>query len=172
MSFAEIAKKRYSVRSYKDATVEREKILQILEAVRMAPSACNFQPVHFVVMTEKERVLQAAATFRADWLKDAPVLIAVCGDHSASWKRKDSKDHCDVDAAIAIDHLTLAAADLGLGTCWICAFDAQKCHEILQLPDHLEVIALIPLGYPNGEPPVEKPRKSLDQLVSWETYIS
>ncbi|NLY88194.1 MAG: nitroreductase [Firmicutes bacterium] len=168
MSFLELTKKRYSVRKYKDKPVEKEKILQVLEAARNAPSACNYQPWHFIVLNDEIIKTKVAETYPKDWFKKAPVVIVACGDHSVSWKRADGKDHCDVDLAIAIDHMTLAAADLGLGTCWICAFDAKSCHEILELPENLEVIALLPLGYPDDETIPDKKRKSLDEIVTWK----
>lgn len=115
MSFLELTKKRYSVRKYKDEPVEREKLLQVLEAARYAPSACNYQPWHFIVVTDEELKNRIAETYPRDWFREAPVVIVACGDHSASWKRGDGKDHCDVDLAIAIEHMALAAADLGLG---------------------------------------------------------
>ena len=170
MSFLELAQKRYSVRSYKDQPVEQDKILQVLEAARTAPSAVNYQPWHFIVAVEEEVKDKISEAYPRDWFRQAPVIIVACGDHDQSWKRNDGKDHCDVDVAIAVDHLTLAAADLGLGTCWVCAFDAEKVHSALELPDNLEVIALIPLGYPNEDRTREKKRKSLDELVSWNKY--
>ncbi|NLL51392.1 MAG: nitroreductase [Peptococcaceae bacterium] len=170
MAFIEIARKRYSVRKYKDLDIEKEKILQILEAARIAPSAVNYQPWHFIVLTEKKLIEQIAEVYPAKWLAKAPVIIVACGDHSKSWKRKDGKDHCDIDLAIAIDHITLAAADLGIGSCWVCAFEAAKCHEILSLPEHLEPVALLPMGYPLEETPPAKNRKNIDEIVSWEGY--
>jgi nitroreductase len=170
MSFLSIAEARYSVRSYLDQEVEKEKLLQVLEAGRLAPSAVNFQPVHFIVITDKEEKEKLSESYPRGWFKDAPVIIVACGNHNESWKRKDGKDHCDVDVAIAVDHLTLAATDLGLGTCWVCAFDAKLCHEILGLPEQLEPIVLIPLGYPKGERMTEAKRKSIEEIVSWERY--
>ncbi|NLM22126.1 MAG: nitroreductase [Peptococcaceae bacterium] len=170
MAFNELAKKRYSVRKYKDMAIEKEKILQILEAARIAPSAVNYQPWHFIVLTEKKMIEQIAEVYPGKWLAQAPVIIVACGDHSQSWKRKDGKDHCDIDLAIAIDHITLAAADLGIGTCWVCAFEAAKCHKILGLPEHLEPIALLSMGYPLEETPPKKSRKNIDEIVSWEGY--
>jgi len=145
MTFMEVARKRYSVRKYKEIPVDKDKILQILEAGRIAPSAVNYQPWHFIVLTERKMIEKVSQTYSGKWLAKAPAIIVACGDHSQSWKRKDGKDHCDIDLAIAIDHMTLAAVELGLGTCWVCAFDAAKCHEILGLPGNLEVIALLPL---------------------------
>ncbi len=168
MSFLELTKKRYAVRKYKEQPVEREKLLQVLEAARNAPSACNIQPWHFIVVTDEKIKAEVAATYPRDWFRKAPVIIVACGDHAASWKRADGKDHCDVDLGIAIEHLALAAADLGLGTCWVCAFDAKRCHQILELPDNLEVIALLPLGYPEEETIPEKKRKNLAEIVTWK----
>jgi nitroreductase len=171
MTFIDIAAGRYSVRNYKNVPVEKEKILKVLEAGRLAPSAVNYQPLHFIVITDgnvKNKVLEV---YSRDWIRKAPVLIVVCGDHSQSWKRKDGKDHCDIDAAISADHITLAAADMGLGTCWVCAFDAEKCHKVLDLPENLEAIALLPMGYPSQENyQPEKKRKSLSEIVSWDRY--
>jgi nitroreductase len=168
MDFLELAKKRYSVRKYSNKEVEKEKLLRIFEAVRLAPTACNLQPFRFVVITEPEMKNRIAAAYSGKWILPAPVIIAVCGDHSQSWKRRDGKDYCDVDAAIAVDHLTLAAAELGLGTCWIGAFDSRLCHDELKLPAHMEVIALIPLGYPEKEEIPEKNRKDLEDIIRWE----
>lgn len=170
MSFIELAERRYSVRSYEDKAVEKEKLLQLLEAGRLAPSAVNYQPVHFIVITDKEQKQKIYETYPREWITQAPVIIVACGDHSISWKRKDGKDHCDIDVAIAVDHMTLAAADLGLGSCWVCAFDAEKCHELLALPDNLEPIALLPVGYPKGTKVTQTKRKGIDEIVSWEKY--
>lgn len=170
MSFLELAKKRYSVRSYLDRPVEKEKLLQVLEAARIAPSAVNKQPWNFIVVTNENTKNKIAETYPREWFKTAPAVIVVCGNHSKSWKRKDGKDHCNIDVAIAIDHMTLAATDLGLGTCWVCAFDAKQCHKILGLPENLEVIALIPIGYPADTAPENKNRMDISEIVSWEKY--
>lgn len=170
MSFLAIAKSRYSVRSFEDKEVEKEKLLQVLEAGQIAPSAVNFQPIHLIVVTEQAEKEKLYQTYKRDWIKEAPVIIVACGDHKTSWNRKDGKDHADIDVAIAVDHMSLAAVDLGLGSCWVCAFDAELCHELLELPENLEVVALLPLGYPKGEKPGELRRKKLEELVSWERY--
>ncbi|MDF2523249.1 MAG: nfrA2 [Clostridiales bacterium] len=170
MSFIELANRRYSVREYKEIPVEKEKIIQVLEAGRVAPSAVNYQPLHFIVLTDENIKNKIFETYPREWFKKAPVIIAVCGDHSKSWKRKDGKDHCDIDVAIAVDHMILAATDIGLGTCWVCAFDAKRCQEVLELPDNLEVSALMPIGYAAENKVPEKKRKSLADIVSWERY--
>lgn len=167
MSFLEIAKARYSVRTYEDREVEKDKILQVLEAGRIAPSAVNFQPLHFFVITDQKEREKISEVYNRSWFKEAPVIIVACANHTASWKRKDGKDHSDIDVAIAIDHMTLAATDLGLGTCWVCALDAARCHELMGLPEDMEVVALLPLGYPRGERSAEFRRKSMEELVTW-----
>lgn len=171
MSFIDIARRRSSIRSFKEMPIEKEKLLQVLEAGRLSPSAVNYQPRHFIVLTDENIKKQIAESYPRDWFKKTPVIIAICGDHSQSWKRKDGKDHCDIDAAIAVDHMTLCATDIGLGTCWVCAFDAEKCHKVLSLPDNMEVIALLAVGYPveeNGH--VVKNRKDISGIISWERY--
>lgn len=170
MSFVDLVEKRYSVRKFSELEVEKDKIIQILEAARLAPSAVNFQPVHFIVVTDERLKDKISTTYPRDWFKEAPVVIIALGDREASWKRKDGKDHLDVDVAIAVDHLILAASELGLGTCWVCAFDAQKLQQILDLPNHLEPIALIPLGYPQAGQTTLKKRKALEEIVSWNGY--
>lgn len=172
MSIKDLIKKRYSTRKFKDIVVEKEKIEEILDIVRFAPSAVNRQPWHFVVITETELLERVMGTYKRDWIRKAPVIIAACGNYDESWKRKnDGKDHCDMDIAIAVDHLTLAALELGLGTCWVCNYDAEECDKILELPEGLKSIALIPIGYPEDLPEEmnnkEKPRKTLDEIVTW-----
>jgi nitroreductase len=167
MSVLGFVEKRYSVRGYQDRVVEKDKLLQILEAGRLAPSAVNFQPVHLYVLEKKEDQEKLYEVYGRDWFKDAPVIIAICGDHAKSWKRKDGKDHCDIDAAIVVDHMTLVATELGLGTCWICAFDAKRCHELLALPENMEVITLLTIGYASVEPPTQKKRLMMEEFVSF-----
>ncbi|HBG00248.1 MAG TPA: nitroreductase [Firmicutes bacterium] len=172
MTFLDLARKRYSLRKFGDQPVEKEKILRLLEAVRLAPSAVNYQPFHFIVVTDEDIKAKIAESYSREWFSEAPVVIVACGDHNTSWKRRDGKDHCDVDVAIAVDHLTLAAVEEGLGTCWVCAFDAMHVHRVLELPGHLEPIALVPLGYAQELAVPAKKRKDLGELVSWNRYNS
>jgi len=170
MSFLDIARKRCSVRSYLSREVEEEKLLQVLEAARIAPSACNLQPWRIIVVRDPQKKEALYEAYPRDWFIKAPVILTICVDHTQSWKRSDGKDYGDVDIAIAVDHMTLAAADLGLGTCWIGAFNVFKCSQALQLADHLEPIAMLPLGYPaKTESPDRHAtrRKSLDEIVEW-----
>ncbi len=171
MAFLELARKRFSCRKYKADPVEKEKLEYILEAGRLAPSACNNQPWKIFVISGKEQLEMMHPVYGRPFFKEAPVLLVICGDHSASWKRADGKDHCDIDAAIITDHMTLAASDQGLGTCWICNFDKLKCAEVLDLSENIEPIAILTLGYPSDAKMTEnrdRQRKSLNEIVEWE----
>ncbi len=171
--FYDLAKARYSLRNYSDIPVEEEKLRYILECGRIAPSAANHQPWHIIVITGMQMRLKLAETYNRPWFIQAPVVLVICGDHHAGWKRADGKDHTDIDASIIIDHMTLAAAEQGLGTCWICNFDAGRCSEILALPAHIEPIAYLPLGYPGKEPDDRTRhlvRKTTEEIVHWETF--
>lgn len=172
MSFLELAHKRFSVRSYDSRPVDAELVIQVLEAARWAPSACNLQPWRWVVVTEQERRTALRPAYDREWVWNAPVVLAACLDTTECWKRQaDGKSYGDVDIAIAFDHLTLAAADLGLGTCWIGAFNPSIAREALGLPAHIEPIALTPLGYPlAGAQPRNPKRKELAEIVHWERW--
>jgi nitroreductase len=172
MDFNQVISKRFSVRSFTSQEIDQNCILEILKAARLAPSAVNFQPWHFIVITGKENLTELQQVYPRNWFREAPVCIVVCSDHSQSWKRKsDEKDFADVDAAIVIDHLILKATDLGLGTCWVCNFDVEIARKNLQIPDHIEPIALIPLGYTTTEAP-PKSRKPLSEMVHWQKFTT
>lgn len=166
MHFFELIKKRYSVRGFKNTAVELEKLKSVMEAARLAPSAVNFQPWKFFVITDRKILNELSKTYSREWFKTAPTCIVACGDHQTSWKRSDGKDHCDIDVAIAVEHIMLAATELGLGTCWVCNFDAKMCAEILNLPKELEPVAMIPIGYPDIVA-VEKKRKPIEEIVEY-----
>ena len=164
MSFLDLVRGRYSVRNFTNVPVEEEKLRAVFEAVRAAPSACNFQPWVFIIIRDEHSRFLFEKIYNRNWFLSAPVIVAACCDRSASWKRGDGKDFGDIDVAIALDHLTLAAAELGLGTCWIGNFDEKKARQVLRLPDHFDPVALTPLGYP-GCVASEKKRKSLDEIL-------
>ncbi|MEA2105118.1 MAG: nitroreductase family protein [Bacteroidota bacterium] len=173
MTFIDLAKQRYSCRKYLDKPIEKTLLLQVLESGRIAPSAKNKQPWHFVVINEKENQEKIKSCYDREWIKSAPTIIVVCGDHRESWRRSDGKIHTDIDIAIAIDHMTLAAADIGLGTCWVCKFDVMKCAKILELPEGVEPISLIPIGYPADEMDLnrhEQLRKPINEVTHWEKF--
>jgi nitroreductase len=145
-----------------------EDLLLVLEAGRLAPTAVNKQPLCFIVLLG-EQIARLKPVYDRDWFLQAPCVIVVCADHQSAWVRKDGKSYADVDAAIAMDHMILAAADRGLGSCWIGAFDRQRACEALRLPEHVEPIVMTPLGYGVSRPE-PKPRKSLEELTCWGVY--
>jgi len=151
MTFLELAKRRYSCRHYDTRPVEKKKLDLVLEAGRVAPSAANVQPWHFYIFRKHENIKQLYEAYTRDWFSTVPCVIVICGNHRQSWKRNDGKDHCDIDIAITTDHMTLQAAELGLATCWICNFNREKATRVLGLPEYLEPIVFLPLGYPLDE---------------------
>lgn len=163
-----LSQQRYSVRNYTSQPVSDVTLRYILEVARLAPSAVNLQPWSFVVVRDRALLDRLATVYSREWFATAPCCIVVCGNHNESWhRRNDGKDHCDIDIAIATEHLALAAAEQGLGSCWVCNFDAEACRQILQLPDGVEPMVLLPVGYAaQGELP-EKKRKPLDEIVVW-----
>ena len=169
MEFLELAKRRYSVRAYKSDAVEDYKLHKILETARMAPTAANRQPFQLIVIHTAGREGELNRIYPRPWFVQAPIVICACGIPYQSWVRQDDKNYCYVDVAIVMDHLTLAAADLGLGTCWIGAFDPLTTREILRLPGEVEPVAFTPLGYPDDQPGPKK-RKSIDELVRYENW--
>lgn len=171
MGFLELAKKRCSVRAYRNEKVEQEKIDAILEAARVAPSACNRQPVRLIVVQGDEG---RAKLDKAARLYGAPLVIVVCADSETAWTRPlDGMRSMDIDASIVTDHLMLAATDLGLASVWICAFDPQVIRDEFGLPANLTPINLLAIGYAEGE--LKSPdrhdeeRKPLEDIVSFET---
>jgi nitroreductase len=164
MEFAELARRRYSVRAYKSDPVPEAVLARVLEAARLAPTAANRQPFRLFVIRTKERKAELGRLYQRSWFVEAPLVIGVCSLPAEAWTRRDGKSYADVDAAIAMDHLILAASAEGLGTCWVGAFDPAAARELLALPAGVEPIAFTPLGYPADQPP-EKTRKSLAELV-------
>lgn len=169
MEFLELAKKRYSVRAYKKEAVEEEKLDAILEAARFAPTAVNYQPFQLIVIKTEGREEELKRVYQAEWFREAPIVICVCAIPDNAWRRRDGKNYADVDATIVMDHIILAATSMGLGTCWIGAFDVTAAREILGLPEGVEPLVFTPIGYPADEIG-EKKRKKLSELVRYEKW--
>ncbi len=170
MDFSELAAKRISVRSYLPDTVPDEALAKVLETARMAPSAANRQPWHVVVLRDGAARRAVYAAYPRDWLLQAPVLLVVCVEPAAAWTRaEDGWNTAETDGAILMTHLALAAADLGLGTCWIAAFSPAKLRAALALPDGVVPYALTPLGRPadSGRPKQRKPRAEVVHDGTW-----
>ncbi len=167
MTFLEIVSARRSVRNYEQKEIESSKLDYILETARLAPSACNRQPWLFIVVKDMENKEKLQACYDRDWFKSAPAYIIACSDHLQSWKRKlDNKDHADVDISIAVEHICLAATEQGLGTCWVCNFDVDLCKKNFNLPEYIEPVALIPIGYPDENIPSQQTsRKNIFEII-------
>jgi nitroreductase len=165
VDFFELIESRYSVRSYSNRPVEEEKLRLVLRAAQLAPTAANLQPFRLVVTDTRGREADLGQLYHRDWFFQAPLVIGICSVPAEGWVRRDGKNYADVDATIAMDHLILAAAALGLGTCWIAAFDPAVARAVFDLPAGMEPLAFTPLGYPADQAPAEKVRKSLTELL-------
>ncbi len=170
MEFLDLVQKRYSVRAYKPDPVEDAKLAKVLEAACLAPTAANRQPFQLVVAHVKGREAEFQHVYGRRWFVQAPLVICACAMPDQGWVRQvDRINYTTVDVAIAMDHLILAATSLGLGTCWIAAFDPVATRHAFGLPDGVEPVALTPLGYP-ADRPVPKERKPLADLVRYERW--
>jgi len=149
--------------------VEDKKVQQVLEAARLAPTAANRQPFQLIVIRTAGREVELKRIYSAEWFCKAPLVICACAVPSRAWSRMDGKNYSDVDVTIAMDHLILAATELGLGTCWIAAFNPIASREVLGLPEDVEPVAFTPLGYPADQMGVKR-RKPLSELVRYERW--
>ncbi|MCF0198031.1 MAG: nitroreductase family protein [Bacteroidaceae bacterium] len=168
MTFKELCEQRFSVRKYSEQAVSDDDVQYVLECARLAPSACNLQPWRFVVIKDEGLRAQLKECYDRDWFSHAPLYIVCVTKRDEAWVRStyDGKHHGDVDIAIAAEHICLAAADRGLGTCWVCNFDAKRCHELLGLAETEEAAVIVPLGHlQEGLEVRPKTRKELTELV-------
>ncbi|MEM2028093.1 MAG: nitroreductase family protein [Candidatus Bathyarchaeia archaeon] len=171
MDVFEAIQKRRSVRAYEPTPIPREMLKKILEAARLAPSAGNIQPWHFIVVTDAEKRRRLAEAPFAGFLKEAPVVIVGCGNQRASPK------WFMVDVAIAMQNMVLAATAEGLGTCWVGSFNEDKVRDLLKIPSDYRVVALLALGYPRNKLDIQggmihliRRRKSLEDIVGFEEF--
>lgn len=164
MEFYEVLKTRRSIRAYKPDAVPENALRKIAEAVNLAPTACNRQPFKLLLVRDPEMRKTICANCRFEFLAQAPVIAVMMTNESESWTRFEGNPAADIDASIAMEHLVLAAAAEGLGTCWICAFSRPQMNEALKIKTPWSVFALSPIGYANGEP---RPftRKPLSEVV-------
>ena len=172
MDFLSLAKQRCSVRKYKKEAVEKEKLDKILEAARVAPTAANCQSHRLLVINSSDGLskLSKGVNFHGP-----PLAIIVCGDHSDVFIRPfDKKDMVSVDASIVADHIVLEAEDLGLSSCWLTYFEPTIIRNEFNIPNNLEPVAIIALGYadtakasPNRH---SKERKAVEDFVYYETF--
>jgi len=169
MDFSQLIAKRYSVRAYKPDPVEPGQLQKVLEAVRMAPSAANYQPIQLIVIHTAGRQDELGRIYSKPWFCEAPLVVCVAGIPALGWVRADGKPYLDVDAAIVMTYIMLAATEQGLGTCCIASFDIQAARRVLGLPADVEPILFTPLGY-SAVQPEPKERKPLSELVRYDQW--
>lgn len=168
MEFIDVITKRYSVRGYLDKEVEKEKLDYVLKAATIAPTGVNAQPFKVYVIDTKKYKDELSKIYGAKWFVEAPLVLAVVAIKNKAWTRPwDQKNIADIDATIVMDHMILAAADVGLGTCYIGAFKKYEAHKFLELDENEEVVLFTPLGYGNAEPR-DTPRMELDEFVVYK----
>ncbi len=172
MDLFDAVRQRTSVRAYASTPIPEDLLLNIFETARLAPSAKNLQPWHFIVVRDEEKRMRIAKGCRyGKFLDQSPVVIIGCGN------KKASPDWYKVDVTIALEHLVLAATALGLGTCWIGSFNSDDIRQMLMLPQEYDIVALLALGYPRQKIDplgkalhVVRPTKKLDEILSRETF--
>jgi nitroreductase len=160
---------RRSIRSYQDSVVEEEKLKKVLDSARLAPSASNRQEWKFIVVRGSEKRAQLAAmTYGQRFVGEAPVIIVACATEGKSVMTCGQPTHT-VDVSIACSFMILEACEQGLGTCWLGTFNEGEVKKLLDIPNHMRVVTMMPLGYPN-ETPLPRPRKSFEQVVCFEKH--
>ena len=165
MEFIDVINERYSVRGYLDKPVEDEKLEYVLKAASIAPTGINAQAFKVYVIDAKKYKEDLSKIYGAKWFTEAPYVLCVVAIMDKAWTRPwDGRNIADIDATIVMDHMILAAQDVGLGTCYIGAFKKYEAHKFLNLKENEEPILFTPLGYGNAEPR-DTPRKELDEFV-------
>jgi len=171
MEYTDLIKSRASVRNYDaNRTVDKEILEKILDAGRLAPSACNIQPWKFLIISTPDLLEKVKASYNREWFKNAPHVLAVVGYRDQAWKRSyDGYNSIETDVAIAMTHIMLAAENEGVGTCWIAAYDPAKLRETLDLHVDQLVFGITPLGYPKCgyEKASSKKRKPLSEIADF-----
>ena len=166
MNFLELCEKRYSVRKYSAEAVSDDDLRYVLECARMAQSAVNFQPWKFVVVRSEAAKADIRRCYDREWFASAPLYIVALRDVKSNWVRSsDGKPHGDIDVAIAVEHICLAAAERGLGTCWVANYDTALLNQLFGDADH-EAVAVVPIGHIAADCPfAPKKRKEMSLIV-------
>ena len=162
----ELCEKRYSVRKYSAEAVSDDDLRYVLECARMAQSAVNFQPWKFVVVRSEAAKADIRRCYDREWFASAPLYIVALRDVNANWVRSsDGKPHGDIDVAIAVEHICLAAAERGLGTCWVANYDTALLNQLFGDADY-EAVAIVPIGHIAADCPfAPKKRKEMSLIV-------
>ena len=165
--FKDLVQIRYSCRNYSPIAIDNSIVEQLLETAHFAPSATNAQPWKVYVVSSPDGLAKVRKAYNREWFTTAPVVLMLCAQTSKAWTRADGKNHADIDIAILADHLTLAATDMGLATCWVCNFDAAMLSQDFNLDADCKPVVLLPLGVPAIDDIPEKKRKSVSEFVEW-----
>jgi len=169
LELIEAIRERRSIRAYKNAPVEREKLLKILDAGRLAPSSRNQQEWKFVVVQNKEKIEKLYHACREqEFVREAPIIIAACGT-TTDYIMRCGQYAYPIDVSIALTHMILRAVDLGLGTCWLGSFNENKVKTILEIPEKIRVVGVLTLGYPSFQSQ-PKSRKPLEDIVCYDKW--
>jgi nitroreductase len=169
MNVIDAIKVRRSIRAYQDRQIEEEKLLAVLEAGRLAPSARNLQDWKFIIVRDKEKRQSLSVAAKGQlFVAQAPVVIAACGTET-EYIMTCGQHTYPIDVAIAIDHMSLEALEQGLGTCWKGAFHEDQVKEILGVPNKIRVVVMLALGYP-AESPSARPRKRVEEIISYDGW--
>ncbi len=159
---------RRSIRKYSSKPVEEEKLLKVLEAARLSPSAKNRQEWRFIVVRELKTRMELTEAIGQPFVGEAPIILVCCGTEVESIMR-GGQPRYTVDLSIATAYMILEAYEQGLGTCWLGSYDENKVKEVLGIPEGVRIVAITPLGYPN-ESPAPRPRKQLNEIISYDKY--
>lgn len=170
MALMDVIRKRKSVRQFEDKPVEQEKIETLLEAAQLAPSASNRQEWRFVVVQDKEkREALAEAALGQKFVGQAPVVLVCCAESDGHMMACGEPCY-PIDVAIAMEHIALTAAEMGLGTCWIGAFKPAEVKKVCNIPEDIKVVELMPVGYPADPSETSKKRLPLEEIIHYDEW--
>ncbi len=170
MEFLELAKSRYSVRSFSNKQIENEKLNKILEAAKISPTAANKQPQKIYVLQSQQALQQINTVCKC--IFGAPTVLLIVADEMETWKNPFSTNYNtgDIDCSIVCTHLMLQAWELGIGSCWVGYFDLAQVNKAMKLPDNEKIVAILPIGYPSDKAkpsPLHSARKKLEQIIKY-----
>ena len=172
MNFYELAKSRYSVRNFKQQPIPQETVDKILAYGHIAPTGCNMQPQRILVINEATSLAKLKECTRSHF--DAPLAMLICYHKEEGWTRRyDGAKSAPVDCSIVTTHMMLGAWELGIGSCWVMSFDPQKMRENFNIPEALEPVALLVMGYPAEDStpaPMHEAVRTLEELISYNSY--
>ena len=172
MNFYELAKSRYSVRSFQEKPVPQEEIDRLIQISHLAPTGCNLQPQRILILNEKEALEKLKECTNSHF--NAPLAMLICYHKEEGWTRRyDGAISAPVDCSIVATHIMLGAWELGIGSCWVMSFDPQKMRQNFNIPPELEPVALLVMGYP-AKDSVPNPRhtqvRPIKDIISYNRF--